>query len=96
MVLLRVKVTCQRCKKRVEKLQTRALASALGETTYECFECFKRERTPRWGTDEGIKMRRDMFCQRCRYKFSSVTAICPYCNQSDALEAGNLTADDLL
>lgn len=96
MVLLRVKVSCTKCKRRVEKLEARTMTSSLGETSYECFDCFKKARTPRWGSSEGIKMTREMFCQKCRYKFKSSVPICPYCNESDYLESGKLTVQDLL
>ncbi len=96
MVLLRVKVSCTKCKRRVDKIETRAMTSSMGVTTHECFDCFKKARTPRWGNDEGIKMKREMYCQRCRYRFSSVVKICPYCNESDYLESGKIDVTDLL
>lgn|SRR3989344_254854 len=82
--VLKVKVPCYRCHEEVDKLQARQLDSPSGTKRYECFSCFKKfNLTPsvarRAGSGTGFKL----YCERCRYKFTSHKVLCPYCSKAD-------------
>lgn len=95
MAVLKLKVRCYRCNKEVDKNEARPMPSLDKQGRYECFPCFKKTsmaKKPKPNTEK----RYDLFCDRCRYKFSSKTLICPYCNKDDQLHKGKVTAYDLV
>ncbi len=91
MISLRIKVNCSTCGKKVDKLETRQLDSQ----KHECFGCFKAQR-PRHPDQTASLLRYNLYCERCRYKFTSARRICPYCNESDYLDVSGPSADELL
>ena len=82
--VLKVKVPCYRCHEEVDKLQARQLDPSSATKKYECFDCFKKfNLTPsvvrRAGSGAGYKL----YCERCKYKFTSNKNLCPYCSKAD-------------
>lgn len=98
MELANNRVYCFRCKKSVEKTDTRFIGTVRKEDRYECLPCLKRNKSSPWSVrlEEGPMEKIDLYCERCRYKFSSRALMCPYCNQADMLIRGNITVKDLL
>ncbi len=95
MPILKLKVRCYKCNKEVDKLEAKEVPSIGTMARYECFPCFKKvaqAKRPKANTER----RFDLFCDRCRYKFSSKTIMCPYCNKDDQLHKGKVTAFDLV
>ena len=96
-VVLRVNVTCHKCKKQVAKLETRQLKSNPDTPKYECFECFKMVHPNRAMLNhEPVRVKRNFYCERCRYSFASKVPECPYCAKDDCLESGSISIHDLL
>ena len=91
MPVLRIPVECCRCNKMVEKANARFLTRVKNERKYECFSCYKLNRNKH---KEFVK--RELYCERCRYKFKSKKLLCPYCNRSDNVVKGEVTVKDLL
>lgn len=91
MISLRIKVSCNRCRKQVEKINTREVSPK----KYECFDCFKSQR-PKNPDKTSTPLKYDLYCERCRYKFTSSQRVCPYCNESDYLDVSGPSADELL
>ena len=88
-------VNCFRCKKEVDKLQTRAVKGMDNQKKYECFTCYRSGHP----ANENVAVqeaKKNYFCGRCKYKFASRTAICPYCNESDQVDFGDVSIKDLL
>lgn len=98
MDILSSRVYCFRCKKSVEKTDTRYIGTVRKEERYECNSCLKRNKGSPWSIplEDGPAKKLDLYCERCRYKFSSKALMCPYCNQADMLMRGNITVKDLL
>lgn len=99
MISLKIKVHCADCGQQVEKLEARALTSSsagsAGEARYQCFDCFKRAR-PKNPDKNSTSLKFNLYCERCRYKFTSARQVCPYCNESDYLEVSGPSAEELL
>jgi len=96
MPVLRIKVDCFRCKKKVDKGSALPIKTISKEPRYECYNCYKRNKTSEWGFGDEVNFKNKYYCQRCNYKFKSKKSICPYCNQSDLLVKGKITVHDLL
>lgn len=96
MVVLKVKVKCVHCNAEVEKLDARKVTPSLSEQRYECFSCFKRNKPLVWGFGDRVQQKHEYYCERCKYKFSSKSALCPYCSKGDRLTSGKISAKDLL
>ena len=96
MAVLRIKVNCSSCEKRIDKAQALPVKSVNNEKRYECYNCYRRSKSGSLGTNEEVKVKEPYFCQRCKYKFKSKKSICPYCNKSDFLVKGKVTVHDLL
>ena len=87
--ILKIKVKCHRCNEEIDKLDARPMESNGPTKQYECFPCFKKYNlsdSPRVKkrTSSG-NGKYDLFCEKCRYKFSSRKIVCPYCDKSDHL-----------
>lgn len=95
MIILPTRVYCYRCRKTVEKSETRYVGMLGREERFECFNCFKKDRTVPWKAEETGE-RLELYCERCRYKFYSKKLFCPYCNQGDMIMKGNISVNDLL
>ncbi len=76
-------------------METRQVAASGKEPKYECFECFRKTK-PRGAATGREEARYTLFCERCRYKFTSARKLCPYCNDSSHLETTVITADELI
>lgn len=98
MVLLNNRVYCFRCKKSVEKTDSKYIGTVRTEERFECNSCLKRNRASPWSVnlESAPAQKIDLYCERCRYKFSSKALMCPYCNQADMLMRGDITVKDLL
>ena len=92
MVLLRIPVECHHCKKQIEKRTALFVKNPENEQIFQCFTCF-RSNLKRTNLD---KEKIDLYCERCRYKFTSNKLRCPYCNQFDAVVKGDVTVKDLI
>ena len=96
MTIIRSRVQCFRCKKSVDKSDTLVIKTITKDPRYECSQCYKRNRTKPWGFGDEMSYKKDYYCERCRYKFSSKKDVCPYCSKSDQIEGGNITVKDLI
>ncbi|MEK6900962.1 MAG: hypothetical protein AABX37_01325 [Nanoarchaeota archaeon] len=96
MVYLRVKVPCFRCNRQFEKTEVRRIEAMNKEYKYECFTCFRRSLNVPFGAQEEARGKREFFCQRCKYRYSARSAICPYCNEMDMVVPGKVSIQDLL
>ena len=94
MPVLKLKVRCFRCNQEVDKLEARQVESVSPQSRYECFPCFKKHHNAAKKVADAPQ--REFYCERCRYKFSSKTIMCPYCNKDDQLHKGKVTAYDLV
>ena len=91
MAYLRVPVECCSCKKTVDKALTRKV-DGLGND-YECFTCCKLKGKVR---ESNQKIKRQLYCQKCNYKFNSTKYSCPYCSNIDFVMEGEVSVQDLL
>ncbi|MBT4936069.1 hypothetical protein HOL21_00315 [Candidatus Woesearchaeota archaeon] len=96
MGVLRIHVTCFRCHKPVDKAEARSVENLSNKPRYECFSCYKGNKPFRWRLETETRVKRKMYCERCNYKFSSHTSICPYCNKTDWITEGKISIQDLL
>ena len=96
MPTLKVKVACSKCGEKVEKTDSREVGKNTTGPIYECFPCFKKKRARQPGSFQENSVKYNLYCERCKYKFTSARKICPYCNSEQHLEASELTATDLL
>ena len=96
MPVLRVKITCFRCGKKKDKVEARLIKGMNNELRYECFTCYKRNKAEPWWDGKKEAVKKEYYCERCKYKFSSKRCICPYCNKNDRLTGGNVSVKDLL
>ncbi len=98
MPILDVKVTCYSCQESVSKRNTRLFNMFGRGNVFECFTCFRGNKggIPHTLSESKKKAKQDLFCNQCRYKFSSKRAVCPYCGNSDNLVESNVTTVDLL
>lgn len=78
-------------------METVTKKSVNGELRYECSECFHRyRRDPLLAGIEEAQVKKEYYCERCRYKFHSKSGKCPYCSRSDQVIGGKVTVMDLL
>lgn len=96
MPLLKVKVSCFRCHSDVTPAEAIKLKNVSKDQRYECYKCYKKNKTSEWGFGDEVKFKSKYYCQRCNYKFKSKKGICPYCNQADFLVKGKISVHDLL
>ena len=98
MALVDSKVNCYSCNESVSKSNTRLFNLYGKGNVYECFGCFKGNKggIPHILSQSKEKQKQNLFCNQCRYKFSSRKAVCPYCGKSSNLVVSNVTAVDLL
>jgi len=93
MATLRLTADCFRCGKNFEQKEMRKVPSLTDNKRFECFSCFRNYKY-------AVKMSRarklTLYCERCKFKFSSRGRTCLYCNKSDSVVRGNITASDLL
>ena len=95
MPLLKVKVRCFRCGKKVEKVEARESYTADSQPRYECFTCFKHNLPRRFKVQDEVE-KKEFYCARCRYRFTSRVPTCPYCDQDDRVLPGKISVHDLL
>ncbi|MDP3990296.1 MAG: hypothetical protein Q8Q01_03760 [archaeon] len=95
MVSLRVPVQCFRCRTLADKSQVLESKSVSGDLRFECYDCYKRKRTPLLAVESEAK-KKGHYCERCRYKFTARNSICPYCSKDDQVITGKVTVEDLL
>ena len=95
MAVISARVNCFRCGKAVDKTQTILLEKVSGKN-YECFTCYKRNKGMAWGFGDKVKVKQELYCQRCKYKFKSAGGMCPYCNKDDITISQNIKIEDLL
>ena len=100
MGVLRIKVECHRCKNVVDKLDARELSISLTRTPrYECFTCFRKFSHISQGNElvgASQAEKQQLYCGKCRYKFSSIKFVCPYCGESDNLMRSNMSIQDII
>ncbi len=90
MVVIRSRVNCFRCGEAVDRTATLLLSSSF-EKKYECYGCYKQNKT-----GMSTKVKQELFCGRCKYKFKSKGALCPYCNKDDLVMSPHFKIEDLL
>lgn len=90
MIRLRLQVDCLMCADAVDK----NMAIAYGPEKYVCFDCYKQKKSllTAKGYDEKIQL----YCERCRYKFTSKRFSCPYCSKADKVGKANISVQELL
>ena len=93
---LRITVNCIRCKEEVDKNQTLMTRTSANEPRYECYRCYKNGKSAPTGGKGEMKQKINMYCERCRYRFSSKNSTCPYCSKNDKITSANVTIQDLL
>jgi uncharacterized CHY-type Zn-finger protein len=97
MTQLRTKVQCFRCSKKVDVNITREIKTLSKESRYECFRCFqKNKREPLLAGVEKPLIKKEYICERCKYKFKSKKAVCPYCNKNDYVTSSNVSVKELI
>ncbi|HLD01148.1 MAG TPA: hypothetical protein VJC39_05370 [Candidatus Nanoarchaeia archaeon] len=92
MVVLRSRVNCSKCKSSVDKNETILISSKNYDRTYECYSCYKKSGLKQ----SGIRIRQKCYCERCRYKFNSLTLVCPYCSKDDQVIAADISISNWL
>ena len=93
---IKLKVQCFKCRQIVDKSNTITLESVTKDPRYACSNCYKKSRSQPWGFGDEVPYKKDYFCERCKYKFSSKRNTCPYCSKSDRVEGGNVTVKELI
>ena len=96
MALLRIRVKCFHCNKEVSEAEALPVKSVTNKTRYNCYLCYQKHKTHPWGFGDKIPVKKELYCERCRYKFISKKEICPYCNKEDLVMGANVTVKDLL
>ncbi|HLC81793.1 MAG TPA: hypothetical protein VJH68_03985 [Candidatus Nanoarchaeia archaeon] len=92
MVLLRIPVECHYCRTSIERRNALAVKNTENLQLFQCFSCF-RQNLIKTG---GVAGKADLYCERCRYKFTSSKLRCPYCNQFDAVIKAEIKMKDLI
>jgi len=96
MVFLRINVNCFRCNKSFDKTEVRDFKSVNKEIRYECFTCFKNDKSSTLNKKNQTPHKKKYYCQNCNYKFQSKKRLCPYCNKSNYVYNGEISIKDLL
>ena len=91
MSILRIPVECHFCKTHIEQKNALTVKNFENKQIFQCFSCF-RENLVRAGPSGKV----NLYCERCKYKFSSAKLRCPYCNQFDAVTKADVTMKDLI
>jgi hypothetical protein len=92
MVILRIPVECHFCSSKIEKRNALIVKNPINDKIFQCFSCFRRNLEKSSKEPEKV----ELYCERCKYKFSSTKLRCPYCNQFDAVVKGKIVIKDLL
>ncbi|MBI2102375.1 hypothetical protein HYT55_00925 [Candidatus Woesearchaeota archaeon] len=95
MAIVRARISCFRCQKSVDKTDTRFFDTVAGTRRYECFPCYQKSRNGYLPHTES-KDKRELYCERCKYKFMSRVPVCPYCSKDDSVIKAQVTAYDLV
>ncbi len=95
MATIRARVNCFRCGIPVHKAETILIKTLTNEKKYECYSCYKGGKMSTWGGKK-TKVKQELYCQRCKYKFRSKTSLCPYCNKDDFVTFSNVKIEDLI
>ena len=98
MANLQSKLTCFTCGDSVIKSETAVVERYGMGKVFECYPCFKSSKgtTLRSISESRQKNKQEYFCAKCKYKFSSRRAECPYCGKSDNLSLTQVSTNDLL
>ncbi|NQV91419.1 hypothetical protein HQ489_03005 [Candidatus Woesearchaeota archaeon] len=91
MVVIKAHVNCYQCHQSVDKAETLLIMSKGLLKLYQCINCYKIKKPQGY-----FEHRKEFYCEKCRYKFSSKKPICPYCNSSERLTKSNVTIHDLI
>lgn len=94
-MILKSQVFCSSCERQVDKNEALFDSSIKGEPKYLCFICYKMNKV-KDAPKPLQQAKKEYFCTRCKYKFRSVKAQCPYCSKSDTLRTGTISVSDLL
>lgn len=89
-------VKCFRCNTLVEKGSAIILRSVSKKPRYSCYGCYVKQKRFTWGFGDEIPVKKELFCERCKYKFTSKRPGCPFCSKSDRVIESNITVKDLL
>jgi hypothetical protein len=96
MPVLKVKVKCWRCGKNVDKSDTVETNLQNKDRRHQCYSCYKKNKSLCWGFGDKIKVKKEWFCERCKYKFKAANTTCPYCNRSDYVTKARVFAAELI
>ncbi|MBS3140489.1 hypothetical protein J4479_05825 [Candidatus Woesearchaeota archaeon] len=91
MTLLRIPVECHYCKTNIERRNALTVKNTENKQLFQCFSCFRQNLTR-----AGAPGKANLYCERCRYKFTSSKLRCPYCNQFDAVIKAEVKLKDLI
>lgn len=91
MVILRIPVECIYCNKNIDKRTALFVKNSQSRNLYQCDNCFK-ENSERRANSEKVSL----YCEGCRYKFTSRKAVCPYCNKYDSVVKTDIKISDLI
>ncbi|HLC52638.1 MAG TPA: hypothetical protein VJI98_05325 [Candidatus Nanoarchaeia archaeon] len=93
MVILRIPVECVYCKKQIDKRTALFVKNLQNKNLYQCSICFGNN--SRTIESKDIKTI-SLYCEKCKYKFTSKKAICPYCNRFDTVMKTDIKISDLI
>ena len=79
------------CDQSIQKIDSVLIDAA--NVQRACYPCFKNNKML-FKIQQGFKQ--EMYCERCKYKFSSKSLVCPYCSKGDRIVKGNMTVRDIL
>ncbi len=89
------KINCFRCQKAIDEAKARFLDTVNNERRYECFACYQKSRNG-YLHHETTAVKRELYCERGRYKFLAKQPVCPYCSKDDAVILAAVSVHDLL
>lgn len=95
MAIVRARVNCARCRNPVDKSQTVLGRNSAYDKEYVCFHCYNIGKHLESRDDERPRVKVDLYCERCKYRFKGFSTLCPYCNSSDMVSKGDVTMKDL-
>jgi endogenous inhibitor of DNA gyrase (YacG/DUF329 family) len=91
------RVNCFRCGKPVTRTNTVLVNPNGADRRYECSNCFyKHKGNPLDLLEEAPRVKRELYCHACRYKFKSYDRKCPYCGKYETVISSKVEMKDLL
>ncbi len=96
MAVFQKRVNCSKCGQLVPKTATRLIDPLAKVKEFECYACFKNDRTSPLAKQNWKPIKVEYFCGYCNYTFSSRRRVFPYCGKADKLAERNIRVVDLL